>query len=285
MAISSNTIWQVNTGSTFSGWLADTNLAANALNNVVLTSDTSPANSSQFSGNNYVATIGSVTHNGNLAVYTLVANVITTTSNNLTFQSSAIVLDSASSLRSKGPITSNGAVTVSNNVTVNGSLSCNLSTVSGNASFAGLVAVTANTTSNVMTVGNTSVSANIVVYGSVYATGDIQGFQTSDMRLKDGVKPINNDLINAFLNELPAVEFDWNELAGDLAGQHSHGVLAQDLQKIIPYAVGEKEDGYLGVNYVALIPVLLAIVQRQQEQIDRLIKELHPIAVMHTRLK
>src|SRR6185437_2459716 len=114
MAISNSTIWQVETSDTFSGWLNNTNLSANALNNVVLTSDTSPANSTQFSGNNYVATIGTVTHNGNLSLYTLVANVITTSSNNLTFQSTAVILDATSSLRSKGSITSNGAVIVAN---------------------------------------------------------------------------------------------------------------------------------------------------------------------------
>lgn len=273
MAISNSVIWQVNTASTFSGWLNNTNLSANALNNVALTSDTSPANSSQFSGNNYVATIGTVTHNGTLVLYTLNANVITTSSNNLTFQSSAIVLDAASSLTSKGPITSNGAVSVGNTATVTGLVTAGQLTSSGNSSLAGIMTATSNASSNVVTVGNTSVSANVMVYGTVYATGDIKGFQTSDERLKDNIKPISNDIVNAFLNELPAVEFDYNELAGGLAGQHSHGVIAQHLQKIIPYAVGADVDGYLGVNYVALVPVLLAIVQRQQQQIDRLINK------------
>lgn len=282
MAISSNVVWQVTpANNTFSGWMNNTNLSANALNNVVLTSDTSPANTSQFAGNNYVATIGTVTHNGNLVVWTLNANAITTSSNTLTFRSSAVVLDSASSLTSKGPVTSNGVLTIGNNAVVTGSVTSATLTASGNAAFAGIMSVTANVTSDMVTVGNTSVSANVTVYGSVYATGNIQGYQPSDLRLKDNVKPINNDLINAFLNELPAVEFDWNELAGNLAGQHSHGILAQDLQKILPYAVGGENDGYLGVNYVALVPVLLAIVQRQQQQIDRLIKELHPNAYAH----
>lgn len=281
MAISNSVIWQVNTSSTFSGWLNDTNLAANALNNVVLTSDTSLANSTQFSGNNYVATIGTVTHNGNLSVYTLAANIITTSSNNLTFQGTPIVLDAASSLTSKGPVVSNGMLTVANNVTISGLLTANTLTVSGNVSLNGVMTVTSNVNSNVVTVGNTSTSANVVVYGNIYATGDVQGFQPSDMKLKDNIKPINNDLINAVLNELPAVEFDWNEKSGNLMGSHSHGVLAQDLQKIIPYAVGENSNGYLGVNYVSLIPVLLAIVQRQQQQIDRLINELHPNPVAY----
>jgi|SRR6185312_186844 len=285
MAISSNTLWTVNTASTFSGWLNNTNLSANALNNVALTSDTSPANATQFSGNNYVATIGTVTHNGAIVVYTLNANTITTSSNALTFQSTAVVLDAASSLTSKGSIVSNGAVSVGNNVTVTGSTSTNTLTASGNSSFAGIMTVVANSISDVVSIGNTSVSANVTVYGNIYATGNIQGFQPSDKRLKDNVKPIQNDLINKVLDELPAVEFDWNELAGPLAGLHSHGVIAQDLQKILPYCVGGESDGYLGVNYIGLIPVLLAIVQRQQGQIDRLIHELHPIAVAQTRYK
>lgn len=278
MAVNSNTIWQVNTASTFSGWLNETNLAASALNTVALTSDKPNANGTPFSSNNYVATIGTVTHNGNLAVYTLTANAITASSNSLTFQSVAVVLDSASSLRSKGAITCNGVLTVANNTSVSGSISCNTLTVSGNSAFSNIMTVSANGTSNVVTVGNTSVSANVVVYGSVYATGNIQGYQPSDARLKDNIQPLDNELLNKVLCELPAVEFDWNEAAGPLAGSHSHGVIAQDLQKILPYAVGGQEGGYLGVNYIALIPVLLGIVQRQQKQIDRLVKELYPDA-------
>lgn len=276
MAISSNTLWTVNTSSTFSGWLNNTNLSANALNNVVLTSDTSPANATQFSGSNYIPTIGTVTHNGTMAVYTLSANVITSASNTLTFQGTAVTLDALSSLTVKGPVNSNGLLTIANNATISGSLAVATLTSSGNSAFGGIMTVSANSSSDVVTVGNTSLTANVVVYGNVYATGNIQGYQPSDRNLKDDITPINNDMINRVLNELPAVEFNWNQNAGELAGLHSHGVIAQDLQKIIPYAVGKGPDGYLGVQYVSLIPMLLAIVQRQQRQIDSLIHELHP---------
>lgn len=276
MAISSNTLWTVNTSSTFSGWLNNTNLSANALNNVVLTSDTSPANATQFSGSNYIPTIGTVTHNGTMVVYTLSANVITSASNTLTFQGTAVTFDALSSLTVKGPVNSNGLLTIANNATISGSLAVATLTSSGNSAFGGIMTVSANSSSNIMTVGNTSLTANVVVYGNVYATGNIQGYQPSDRNLKDDITPINNDMINRVLNELPAVEFNWNQNAGELAGLHSHGVIAQDLQKIIPYAVGKGPDGYLGVQYVSLIPMLLAIVQRQQRQIDSLIHELHP---------
>ncbi|PIF05498.1 MAG: hypothetical protein CSA36_06220 [Draconibacterium sp.] len=48
------------------------------------------------------------------------------------------------------------------------------------------------------------------------------------------------------------------------------GLIAQEVQKIIPEIVTEKEDGTLGIRYTELIPVLIKAVQEQQTEIDDL---------------
>ena len=50
---------------------------------------------------------------------------------------------------------------------------------------------------------------------------------------------------------------------------HKHyGVIAQELQKIYPDLVIEGEDGYLSVNYVELVPLLIQSVQELSAKLD-----------------
>ncbi len=49
------------------------------------------------------------------------------------------------------------------------------------------------------------------------------------------------------------------------------GLLAQNVEKIIPDAVSEM-DGYKGVDYARLVPLLVESIKAQQQQIDELKK-------------
>lgn len=49
-----------------------------------------------------------------------------------------------------------------------------------------------------------------------------------------------------------------------------YGFIAQDVQKIMPDAVQESEDGYLTLTYHELIAPLYALVQEQEDRISRL---------------
>ena len=48
------------------------------------------------------------------------------------------------------------------------------------------------------------------------------------------------------------------------------GLSAQDLQKIYPELVSEGQDGYLTINYIELIPLLIRCVQEMQDEIEHL---------------
>ena len=107
-------------------------------------------------------------------------------------------------------------------------------------------------------VGNFTVSGgNVTVYGDISATGDIIGFFSSDEALKTNISPITNALDK--LLSLKGVEFDWNEKS--IYSGHDIGVLAQDVEKIIPTAVGKRHDGYKGVQYEKIIPLIIEAIR------------------------
>ena len=70
----------------------------------------------------------------------------------------------------------------------------------------------------------------------------------SDVRLKNEIT-----FIGKLENGIKIYKWKWNEKGKELAGdQVEFGVLAQEVQKIVPEAVITGPDGYLMVNYGAL---------------------------------
>jgi len=93
----------------------------------------------------------------------------------------------------------------------------------------------------------------------VYAENGVT--QTSDARLKDNVSDLNDGYEK--VRSMRPVSYQW----ADDSGSNTHlGFLAQEMAEIVPEAVDcpEKEDGYLGMNYESLIPVVVSALQEQQ---------------------
>ena len=90
-------------------------------------------------------------------------------------------------------------------------------------------------------------SGNSTISGTLTATDFIA---SSDERLKDDISPMPIGLID----DIKPVQWTWKD-----SGKRSAGVIAQQLQEIgLDDFVTEGEDGMLGVNYNALVSVLLA---------------------------
>ena len=75
----------------------------------------------------------------------------------------------------------------------------------------------------------------------------------SDVNKKENIVSITNGL--EIINKLNGVEFDWKE-----NGNHSSGVIAQELEKVLPFLVTEIE-GTKTVNYLGIIGYLINAVQ------------------------
>ena len=107
------------------------------------------------------------------------------------------------------------------------------------------------------------------VTGDIAATGDVVAFQSSDERLKDNIKLISNPIEK--VKELRGVTWEWNEEASIAAKQTPNvGVIAQEVEKVLPELVHDRENGYKGVDYSKLTGLLIEVVKTQQEKIESL---------------
>ena len=108
------------------------------------------------------------------------------------------------------------------------------------------------------------------VSGEIRATGDIVAYYSSDERLKENITPIENAVDK--INQIGGYNYDWKEGFETI---HSHkgydlGVIAQEVQSVLPEVVTERETGYLAVDYVKLVPVLIEAIKELSAKIDRL---------------
>ncbi|WP_220474578.1 tail fiber protein [Vibrio harveyi] len=92
----------------------------------------------------------------------------------------------------------------------------------------------------------------------VFVASDFKG--TSDRRLKTDIEPVG-DMLGKLL-DLKVYEYE-------KAGNREIGVMAQDLQKLVPTLVGEGEDGYLSVSHFGLNACSIKAIQEQQQIIAR----------------
>lgn len=112
------------------------------------------------------------------------------------------------------------------------------------------------------------------VWNETYGTPVWQA--PSDRRLKNSIKPITGATALGLISELNPVQFRYTAeirktgLFGDLQirCQPHYGFLAQELPT--KNLLLTKSSGELGVNYIEIIPLLVAAIQEQQEQIELL---------------
>jgi hypothetical protein len=84
---------------------------------------------------------------------------------------------------------------------------------------------------------------------------------TSDQSLKTNINTIDNAL--DIVNDLRGVSFDWKE-----TGKSSYGVIAQELEQVLPALVSNTE--IKTVNYNGIIGVLIEAVKELSEEVERL---------------
>ena len=88
--------------------------------------------------------------------------------------------------------------------------------------------------------------------------------QSSDKRLKENIRDIKGSLKK--VQSIRSVKFDWK----DDGAKNQFGFIAQELQAVLPEVVNENPDGYLGVDYSEMIPILVDAIKEQQKIIENL---------------
>jgi len=120
---------------------------------------------------------------------------------------------------------------------------------------------TSNTTG---ALSNVSVSSTKLTYNPSTGTVTAVDFNsTSDLRRKENVQLIENGL--EIIQQIDPVSFNWKETS-----KQGFGVIAQQIETILPSIVGEDGEGYKSISYTQLISFLISAVKEQQKQIDDL---------------
>ncbi len=116
--------------------------------------------------------------------------------------------------------------------------------------------------------GATDIAGDLTVTGQITATGDITAF--SDESIKENVEVIE-DAVDK-VQQLNGYTFDRT----DIETSRQTGVIAQEVLKVLPEAVGES-DGKHTVANGNMVGLLIEAIKEQQGQIDSLKEELQSI--------
>jgi hypothetical protein len=102
--------------------------------------------------------------------------------------------------------------------------------------------------------------------GHLTATGNINS--SSDARLKTNITTLTNSLDKVL--SLRGVEYD----RVDNEGMHQIGVIAQEVEEVVPDLVSTDDNGMKSVAYGHIAPLLIEAIKEQQKQIEALKAEI-----------
>jgi len=118
-------------------------------------------------------------------------------------------------------------------------------------------------------------------------------FNPSDINLKKEIRTLDNDVITK-LSQLQVITYKlkhWSEykelsdtinitqieeeLQSDMYTRDRIGLIAQELQITFPEVVKPDKEGYLKVDYIQLIPILVKAITDQQTEIEKLRSQIY----------
>jgi len=129
-------------------------------------------------------------------------------------------------------------------------------------------------TTNLMIGADADPSVALHVTGEGYFTSNITAYYSSDISLKDNIRPIESALFK--VQQIRGVEFDWNEKSTELQQEKGHdvGLIAQEVEKVLPEIVQIREDGIKAIQYEKVVPLLVEAIKEQQVTIENLTKRI-----------
>ena len=117
-------------------------------------------------------------------------------------------------------------------------------------------------------VTSNSTVANVTA-DNIFARDELVGASSSDRNLKDSVLTIDTAL--GKIEQIGGYEFTWNSnIQDERIGKRDYGVIAQEVEEILPHAVNINSRGYKTVNYNSLIPLLIEAVKELSGRVEEL---------------
>jgi hypothetical protein len=118
-------------------------------------------------------------------------------------------------------------------------------------------------------------SWKLYVQGNAYSTG---GWQGSDRRFKKNIATIESPLDK--IKSIEGISFEWKRSEhkdmGFAEGRH-FGVIAQEVEEVLPEIVKEGPDGDKAVSYTELVPIMTEAIKQQQQQIEQQQKQIESL--------
>ena len=96
---------------------------------------------------------------------------------------------------------------------------------------------------------------------------DVIAYYSSDKRLKDNIVRIENPLEK--VGKIGGYTFDWNDKQQTYTGKDV-GVIAQEIQEVLPELVTERDNGYLAVKYEKIVPLLIESIKELKQEVDEI---------------
>ncbi len=126
-----------------------------------------------------------------------------------------------------------------------------------------------NTTQTIS--GEKSFSSTYTYVNTLRASGDVIAYYTSDRRLKKNIRPIANALDKISL--LSGNEYDWDETLQSTYKGHDYGVIAQEVESVLPGVTHKKADGFFGIkNQNQIIALLVQALKELKNEVELLKK-------------
>jgi hypothetical protein len=113
--------------------------------------------------------------------------------------------------------------------------------------------------------------------GRIDATNDIVAYSSSDIRFKENIKAIENPIQK--IRQISGNTYDWkaeNKIEHGYEG-NDVGVIAQEIEAVLPQLVQTRDNGYKAVKYDKLVALLIEGIKEQQTQIDNLTIQLEEL--------
>ena len=137
----------------------------------------------------------------------------------------------------------------------------------------GIITFSNTTQSTTNTTGAVIVSGGVGIAKTLNVGEDVVAYASSDRRLKDNILPIENPLQK--INSIGGYSFDWNVEKQHIYNGKDYGVIAQEIEEILPELVDTRENGYKAVKYDKLVSLLIEGIKELSQEVDELKKQIN----------
>ena len=142
------------------------------------------------------------------------------------------------------------------------------SSISGAKTFSAAVTISDTTQSTNKTSGAVKIAGGVGIAKTLNVGEDVVAYASSDKRYKDNLQAITNPIDK--VKSLTGYTFTWNDKHKQFNGNNDIGVVAQEVERVLPEIVDTRDNGYKAVKYEKMVALLIEAVKDQQEQIDEL---------------